>query len=94
MAIRPGAKPLQEREPVHDRHRQIEEDHLGPRRDDAVEPDLAVLGLDHDPTVLLQKAAKPGARVVVVVDHQHRSRGGRNRSITALNRSQRTGFNT
>ena len=70
-ARRPRPQRVQEGEPVHHRHGEVEQDQLRRSRAPPVERLRAVAGLQHRPAVALQHGAQPLARVGVVVHHQH-----------------------
>ena len=62
-------------EPVHLRHHQVENDHVGPCGGERVDRNLTVLRLSHLPADRLQRLAYAAADHVVIVDQKDASRG-------------------
>src|SRR5262245_53570087 len=75
LPVGASAQLVHELEPIHRRHHQVENNHVGPPGGERVDGYPAVLRLGHLPPDRLQRLPYTAADHVVVVDQKHASRG-------------------
>src|SRR5262249_55727561 len=75
LPVRPRAKLVKEFESIHLWHHQVENDHVGPRRAERLDRNLAVLRLAHLPAERLENLADDAAHQVIIVDEKSASDG-------------------
>ena len=80
-------KLVEELEPVHLRHHQVENDHVGPRGGERLDRNLTVLRLGHLPADRLQRLADAAADQFIVIDQKGSSPQSSRRCWSASQRA-------
>ena len=70
----PSAQFVEKLEPVHLRHHQVENDHVGPRGGERINRNLPVLRLGHLPSDRLQRLAHAATDHFVIIDQKGAAR--------------------